>query len=128
MERTATAGGDRDDMLGSLRRSVDAFNAGDLEGHVEVYDESVTYMTQAGPRLGPATIVSSFRARFLEAGRPTQALREEETSIRFLSPDSALMAGRYVLSGGRAPDSTGWFTLVWLRTEGAWKVVHDHSS
>jgi ketosteroid isomerase-like protein len=85
-------------------------------------------VTKAGPRRGTAGIVSSFRARFLDAGKPRQALRAEETSVRFLSPDSALMTGRYVLSGGGAPDSTGWFTLVWLRTDDAWKVVHDHSS
>jgi ketosteroid isomerase-like protein len=45
-----------------------------------------------------------------------------------LAADSALMTGRFVLSGGDRPEQSGWFTLVWIRTPRGWKIVHDHTS
>jgi len=111
-----------------LRESADAFNAGDLPGHLASYDESVTFMTKDGPRPGVAPIEKAFRERYFKDGKPKQQLRFEQEAIRFLSTDVALMTGRYVLSGGDEPELTGWFTTIWTRTKDGWRVVHDHSS
>ena len=111
-----------------LQESADAFNAGDLPGHLASYDESVTFMTKNGPRPGVAPIEQAFRERYFKDGKPKQQLRFEQESIRFLSDDVALVTGRYVLSGGDEPEQSGWFTTLWTRTLQGWKVVHDHSS
>lgn len=111
-----------------LQESADAFNAGDLRGHLASYDESVTFMTRNGPRPGIAPIEQAFRERYFKDGKPKQQLRFEQESIRFLSDDVALVTGRYVLSGGDEPEQSGWFTTLWTRSMRGWRVMHDHSS
>ncbi|HEX2191196.1 MAG TPA: nuclear transport factor 2 family protein [Longimicrobiaceae bacterium] len=108
--------------------SADAWNRGDLKGHLAIYADTVTFMTRNGPRPGVAAIEESFTRAYFRDGRPKQQLRFEQVVVRPLGPDAALQTGRFVLSGGGEAEQTGWFTLVWVRTPGGWRVVHDHSS
>ena len=119
---------DRDQIQAALKASADSWNQGNLAGHLAIYDESVTTMTRNGPRPTIAAIESSFRTTYFVGDKPKQNLRMESVTIRALSKDSALMTGRFTLSGGELPDQSGWFTLIWLRTPTGWKVVHDHTS
>ena len=121
-------GNDRAQMLAALQASQDAWNRGDLKGHLAIYDESVTAMTKSGPRPGIAPIEAAFSKAYFHDGKPKQQLRTEQVTLRRLSADAALMTGRFVLWGGGEPEQSGWFTLVWQRTASGWKVVHDHSS
>ena len=124
----ASATADEAALRRLLQESADAFNAGDLPGHLASYDDSVTFMTRDGPRPGVAPIEKAFRERYFKDGKPKQQLRFEQEAVRFLSDDVALVTGRYVLSGGAEAEQTGWFTTIWKRTLQGWKVVHDHSS
>jgi ketosteroid isomerase-like protein len=47
--------------------------------------------------------------------------------VRPLGRDHALAVGRFVLSGGGLAERSGWFTLLWERAPGGWRVIHDHS-
>jgi ketosteroid isomerase-like protein len=116
------------EMRAALRASADRWNAGDLKGHLAIYDESVTVMTRAGPRPTIAAIETSFAAAYFHEGKPKQSLGFDQTAIRFLSPGSALMTGHFTLVGGGLPEQAGWFSLVWVRTPSGWRVVHDHTS
>lgn len=108
--------------------SADAWNRGDLKGHVAIYVDSVTFMTRNGPRPGVAAVEQSFATTYFRNGQPKQQLRFEQVTIRRLDANAALETGRFVLSGGGEPEQSGWFTLVWVRTSSGWKAVHDHSS
>lgn len=108
--------------------SSEAWNRGDLKGHLAIYVDSVTFMTKQGPRPGVAAIEEAFTRSYFRDGRPKQQLRFEQVSLRPLGRDAALETGRFVLSGGGEPDQTGWFSLVWMRTPDGWRAVHDHSS
>ncbi|MBW3629443.1 MAG: DUF3225 domain-containing protein [Gemmatimonadetes bacterium] len=108
--------------------SAEAWNRGDLKGHLSLYVDTVTFMTPEGPRPGVAAIEESFTRTYFRDGRPKQQLRFEQTVVRPLGRDAALETGRFILSGGGEPERSGWFTLVWVRTPQGWKAVHDHSS
>ena len=108
--------------------SMEAWNRGDLKGHLAMYADTTTFMTRSGPRPGVAAIEESFNRTFFEQGQPKQQLRFEQIVVRPLGEGAALETGRFVLSGGGAPEQSGWFTLVWVRTPEGWRVVHDHSS
>lgn len=108
--------------------SADAWNRGDLKGHLAIYVDSVTFMTKSGPRPGVAAIEQSFTTSYFRDGQPKQQLRFEQVTIRRLDANSAVETGRFVLSGGGEPEQSGWFTLVWVRTAAGWRAVHDHSS
>ncbi|MEZ4640825.1 MAG: hypothetical protein R2856_38690 [Caldilineaceae bacterium] len=49
---------DQSALLAALQSSADAWNRGDLRGHVAIYDPSVTVMTNNGPRLTSAIVKS----------------------------------------------------------------------
>jgi ketosteroid isomerase-like protein len=119
---------DEAQMRASLQASADAWNRGDLKGHLAIYDASVTVMTKTGPRPTVEAIEKSFGQAYFVDGRPKQSLRMESVAIRSLSERSALMTGRFILSGGGQPEQSGWFTLVWIRTAAGWRAVHDHTS
>lgn len=119
---------DESQILGALQASADAWNRGDLKGHLAIYDPSVTVMTKNGPRPTIEAIEASFAGKYFVDGKPRQQLRMESVRLRALSEQSALMTGRFVLSGGAEPEQSGWFTLVWVRTPVGWRAVHDHTS
>lgn len=124
----ATESLDRAEMMSRLEQSAAAWNRADLKSHLAIYDDSVTVMTKQGPRPTIAAIETAFGATYFVDGKPKQTLRFEQPAIRLLTPDSALMTGRFVLFGGGLAEQSGWFTLVWLRTAAGWRVVHDHTS
>ena len=119
---------DEAQIVANLKASAEAWNRGSLTDHVAIYDPSVTMMTRQGPRRGVAPIQEAFSKSYFRDGKPKQQLSMEQVAIRMLSADSALVTGRFVLSGGGEKEQSGWFTLVWLRTPSGWKVVHDHTS
>lgn len=126
--RGAPSREDETQMLAALQASADAWNRGDLKGHLAIYDASVTVMTRTGPRPTVEAIEKSFGQAYFVNGRPRQALRMERVVIRGLSGQSALMTGRFTLTGGTEAGQSGWFTLVWVRTVDGWRAIHDHTS
>ncbi len=119
---------DEAEIRRQLAASTEAFNRGDLPGHLAIYDPGVTFMTKDGPRLGIAPIEKAFRENYFRDGKAIQQLRFEALAVRALSPDVALATARWALSGGDKPDQSGWFTLVLQRGSDGWRAVHDHSS
>ncbi len=119
---------DESEIRRMLEASAQAFNRGDLAGHVAIYDESVRVMTKSGPRPGIAPIEKTFRESYFHEGKPKQQLRIEELTVRPLAADVALTTAKFVLTGGAEENRMGWFTLVWVRTPAGWRAVHDHSS
>lgn len=111
-----------------LAASTEAFNQGDLAGHLAIYDPGVTFMTKDGPRPGVAPIEKAFRESYFRDGKAIQQLRFEQLAVRPVGADAALATARWVLSGGDRAEQSGWFTLVLLRGDGGWRAVHDHSS
>ncbi len=120
--------GDETEIRATTAASADAWNRGDIKGHLAIYDESVTFMTANGPRPGVAAIEATFLEKYFVAGMPKQNLGFSHISVRRLGNDAAMETGRFLLSGGGLADQSGWFTLVWLRTPAGWRAVHDHSS
>jgi uncharacterized protein (TIGR02246 family) len=119
---------DRSAIRASMEASAAAWNRGDLPGHLAIYVDTVTFMTQNGPRPGVAAVQENFQATYFRGAQPVQSLSFQEMTIRQLDDDAALATGRFVLSGGGQAEQSGWFTLVWVRTPVGWRAVHDHSS
>lgn len=123
-----TWGTDEASIRDQLQGSVDAWNRGDLPGHLAPYDENVTFMTKDGPRPGVAAIETAFAEKYFQDGVPKQTLRFEQLTVRRLDEDAALAIGRFVLTGGTEPEQSGWFSTIWVRGPEGWVTVHDHSS
>lgn len=116
------------EIRGLLERSAAAWNRGDLDGHLADNADSVTFMTAKGPVVGKDRTADLLGRAFFRDGKPVQALRFEQVSIRPLGGAHALVVGRFVLHGGGEPERSGWFSTVWERRPAGWRVIHDHSS
>lgn len=119
---------DEAEIRSLIQISMEAWNRGDLTGHLAYYDQNVTFMTKKnGPRPGVAAIEESFKKSYFQDGHAIQSLRFEKIAVRPLARDVALVTGHYVLSGGGKPEEEAWFTLVWVRSSKGWHAVHDHT-
>lgn len=121
-------GADEAEIRAALQSSADAWNRGDLPGHLAYYVPDVTFMTANGPRPGVAAIEKAFAEKYFVDGKPKQELRFEQVEVRLLGTGSALATGRFVLAGGGLAEQSGWFTTIWARTPEGWRTIHDHSS
>jgi hypothetical protein len=112
-----------------LRLSAEAWNAGDLEGFMVHYERAptTTYIGSAGLRVGYDSIHARFAPDF-EPRAARDSLRFESIRTRLLEQRFGVATARYVLHSDGVTTSTGPFTLVLMRVEGAWKIIHDQSA
>jgi ketosteroid isomerase-like protein len=115
-------------LIAQLQATTAPWTAGDLEAFIAPYDTSSTFMTREGPIGRDAMRAHYQKVFFAPGGGKPRPLRFERLEVRALGGDHALMTGRFVLGGDGKPDQSGWFTLVWARTPGGWRILHDHSS
>jgi ketosteroid isomerase-like protein len=104
------------------------WNRGELPVYLSAYVDSATAMGRTGLVHGVGGIEGQMKGGFWRSGKPLQSLSYDHLEIRPIGPDQAIATGQYILTGGGAPDRTGWFTTIWVRTARGWRMVHDHSS
>lgn len=117
-----------DDIPALLHGIADAWNRGDLAGHVAVYADSAGFMTGRGPIYGRQQTADALERSFFRDGAPLQQLRFEQIVVHPLGPDHAYVTGRFILYGGGMEESSGWYTTIWAWMDGRWQTIHDHSS
>ena len=113
---------------GVLAASADAWNNGDLEGHIRPYADSATFMGRDGPIQGRERVGESLARSFWRDGQPKQRLSFDQIVVRALGDRHALTTGHFLLTGGGESDTSGWFSLTFEKTAAGWQIVHDHSS
>ena len=111
----------------TLESKAVGWNTGRLELYLSAYTPDATEMLGTGPAGGVEKIEETMRSGFWKNGRPVQDLKYDNVVVRFLSKNSALVTGRYNLTGGEKKDYHGWFTTVWIKTKNGWRMIHDHS-
>lgn len=110
-----------------LESTAVGWNEGDLPRYLAAYVPEATEMTSDGPKGGVEVIEKTMKEGFWRTGRPLQQLRYENIVVRMLGKNNALVTGQYVLFGAARPDRKGWFTTVWTKSHGKWRMMHDHS-
>ena len=118
-----------------LQASADAWNRGDLDGFLRDYAPDATFVGSRGLIHGVAEIRRMYAEGYWRTGTAPDSLRFEildvhETGRSPSGTSTAAAIGRYTLydraSGN--PTGTGLFTLLLERNNGAWRILHDHSS
>jgi ketosteroid isomerase-like protein len=111
-----------------LRLQQDAWNQGDIPGFMDHYykSETLTFAGVSGIRKGHETVLKRYLDRY---DTPEKMGQLSFTLIEFypLSSESAVLVGKWALK--RVGDNpSGYFTLVWKKIDGNWKIIHDHTS
>ena len=130
----APAGGDEasrlhEELTSMLADGAAAWNRGDLDAFMADYvpGERTSFVTNQGVLHGLDEIRARYAPRFAPGG-VRDSLSFERIETDWLAPGVAYMNAVYVLSRGDSVVARGPTSLVLLRHEGRWRIVHDHSS
>ena len=113
-----------------LERQQEAWNHHDLESFMAGYWNSpeLTFFSGAKIYSGWQSTLERYRKTYQSEGREMGKLEFSDLKIEALAPDAALVRGAWhlTMSDGKTPQ--GWFTLVFRKFPGGWKIIHDHTS
>jgi len=112
-----------------LNDQVAAWNRGDLDGFMEGYwkDEKLTFTSGDKVDEGWEATRDSYIERYKSKGKEMGKLAFEKLQVESLSPDVALVRGRFLLALKDGPRS-GRFTLTFRKFSDGWKITSDHTS
>jgi uncharacterized protein (TIGR02246 family) len=113
----------------SLQQMLDAWNRDDLDAHIAPYADSATWMTSNGLLRGRAAIRASLVKSFQRGTDLIGELRFSDTEFHPLDTNTVMTTGAFHLTNlpsGR--DLNGRSTLIWVRRNSKWLIIHDHSS
>jgi ketosteroid isomerase-like protein len=120
------------DALGAIhsviRAQQAAWNRGDIDGFMNGYarSPSTIFVSEDEVRRGWETVRERYREKYFDSTK-MGTLTFSETEITSLSPDAAVVLGRWKLQ--RSNDQPhGRFTLIFKRLPEGWRIVHDHTS
>jgi uncharacterized protein (TIGR02246 family) len=111
-----------------LHAQQDAWNRGDIDGFMNGYARSAStvFISEDEARRGWDTVRERYRQKYSDRTK-MGALTFSEIEITLLSPDAAVVLGRWRLK--RANDEPhGRFTLIFKLLPDGWRIVHDHTS
>lgn len=113
-----------------LDAQVEAWNRGDLEGFMAGYWRSpeLVFCSGATVTKGWDATLARYRKRYRSEGREMGRLRFDGIEVIPLGADAALARGAWHLTMGDGKEPHGLFTLLLRRLDGAWVIVHDHTS
>ena len=110
-----------------LTQQAADWNKGDIESFMKSYWNSEDLTFSSGGKTARGW--KATRERYLKGypDRETMGkLTFSELEVFPLGDSAALMLGRWKLD--RKEPAGGNFSLVWRKIEGAWLIVHDHTS
>jgi beta-aspartyl-peptidase (threonine type) len=121
---------DTADVRAVLDAQVAAWNQGDLEAFMAGYWRSpeLVFVSGAVVTKGWEATLERYRKRYKSEGREMGRLRFEAIEIQRLGADAAFARGEYWLHMSDGGEPHGRFTLILRRLDGAWRIVHDHTS
>lgn len=113
-----------------LDTQVEAWNRGDLEAFMVTYWNSPHLVFQSGATRtqGWEATRERYRRRYQAEGKEMGRLRFDDLEIQVVGHDAAFARGRWRLTMKDGSEPNGLFTLFLRRVDGAWKIVHDHTS
>jgi beta-aspartyl-peptidase (threonine type) len=112
-----------------LQDQVDCWNKGDLKGFMAGYQRTADITFYSGDKVvkGWDDMLERYQKRYQAEGKEMGKLAFSELDIQVLSPDSALVRGRWQLKLSKS-DPGGLFTLLLRKTDDGWRIIHDHTS
>jgi len=125
---TAQTPADKQAILKVLETQRQAWNKGDLEAFMQGYlkSDSLLFVGSSGPTYGWQKTLDNYKKTYQGAagmGQLTFGIRK----VDFLNRDVAFVLGSWHLKRDK-DEPKGYFTLLFKKLKGEWKVIVDHSS
>lgn len=105
-----------------------SWNKGDIDGFMEGYAKIPTLRFASGGTVtyGWQETLDRYKKHYPDRAA-MGTLTFSDLDITLLAPDAALVFGRWRLKTEKG-EPNGLFTLLFRKTDGAWRIVADHSS
>ena len=109
------------------------WNDGDIDGFMQTYWKSEDLTFSGGGKMTRGWQQTLDRYKKSYPKGKMGALKFDGLEVTMLSDDAALVLGNWHLSISQKDDEAdskvgGNFSLVLRKLDGAWKIIHDHSS
>ena len=111
-----------------LTTQQDAWNRGDIDTFMNGYARSASTVFVSEDEVGRGweTVRDRYRVKYSDRAK-MGTLNFSEIEVTMLSPDAAVVLGRWRLERGN-DEPHGRFTLIFKRLPEGWRIVHDHTS
>lgn len=125
---TAQTPADKQAILKVLETQRLAWNKGDLETFMQGYikSDSLLFVGSSGPTYGWQQTLANYKKTYQGAagmGQLTFGIKK----VDFLNKDVAFVLGSWHLKRDK-DEPKGYFTLLFKKLKGEWKIFVDHSS
>ena len=113
-----------------LQTQADAWNAGDLDKFMTAYLKSpdISFVSADGEQRGYDALEARYRKKYGTKRDTMGTLSFSNLRIQPLGQTNALCIGNWQVERKGQLSLQGIFSLVWTKTDGAWKIIHDHTS
>lgn len=111
-----------------LTEQAGKWNEGDIEGYMTGYwnNDSLLFIGRGGPGYGYKNTLERYKKGYPD--RATMGhLTFSELHYNRLSSEYYHVTGKYELTREKG-DASGYFTLIFRKINGNWRIVADHSS
>ncbi len=112
----------------AMNNQAMCWSSGDLDGYMNGYwkSDSLRFMGKRGITKGWQTTLDNYKKSYPDKAAMGK-LVFEVVSYEPLSPTQMFVTGKWTLL--REKDTLGgYYSLIWRKINGEWKVVFDHSS
>ena len=115
------------EITGAMDKAAVAWNNGDLDAYMALYDQSATMMFKTG-RIGLDSIRAIYVKYYFVNNIPKQELSYDSYELTMLGKNYALLTGTFKLKANdKLPERRGTFSLIFVHRPHQWKLLHDHS-
>jgi len=119
---------DRQAILNVLEKQRVDWNRGDIEAFMQSYvkSDSLLFVGKSGPTYGWQNTLNNYKRSYngkAGMGMLTFGIKK----VDFLNKDVAFVLGSWHLKREK-DEPQGYFTLIFKKLNGEWKIVVDHSS
>ncbi len=125
----AQSAGDKEEILGILKRQEADWNKGDIKSFMNGYweSDSLMFVGKTGITYGYKPTYEGYLKRYPD--RATMGtLKFTFLNFSFPGRDVAFVVGKFHLTRPEKGDLEGHYTLLFRKINGKWLVVCDHTS
>ena len=125
---SAQMASDKRAILNVLETQRQAWNKGDVETFMEGYvkSDSLLFVGKSGPTYGWQQTLDNYKKTYQgKAGMGILTFGIKK--VEFLNKDVAFVLGSWHLKREK-DEPQGYYTLLFKKIEGVWKIIVDHSS
>lgn len=111
-----------------MKVQEEAWNDGDIESFMKPYwqSDSLLFIGSSGPRYGWKETLAKYKSSYPDQ-ESMGKLTFSNNSFQLLGDINVHLGGKWTLE--RKTDTLqGYYSLLWKKIEGEWKIVYDHSS